>query len=91
MEYYTIVKSHELAYVLTGIILKNITLNDSHKPDLTGVAQWVGHHPTSQKFAVLISSQNTCLGCGPGPQLGACKRQLINVSLPVFLPPFTPL
>ena len=34
----------------------------------------------SERFAALIPSQGTCLGCRPGPQLGACKRQLINVS-----------
>ena len=35
------------------------------------------------------SSQGTCLGCGPGPQLGACKRQHLShmdVSLPLSLP-----
>ena len=36
-----------------------------------------------------IPSQDTCLGCRPGPQLGACERQPINISLPLFLPPFS--
>ena len=35
----------------------------------------------TKRFAGSIPSQGTCLGCGPGPQLGACERQLINVSL----------
>ena len=44
----------------------------------TGVAQWVRHHPANQKVTGSIPSQGTCLGCRPGPQLGACKRQLID-------------
>ena len=56
------------------------------KSALAGVAQWTGHGPANQRFASLIPSQGTCLGCGPGPQLGAHKRQPhINVSLPLFL------
>ena len=61
---------------------------------LAGVAQWIECWPGNQKVAGLILSQDTCLGCGPGPQLGACERQGINVSLsdisvslPLFLPP----
>ena len=39
-----------------------------------------------------IPNQGTCLGCGPGPQLGAGKRQPhIDVSLPLFLPVFPSL
>ena len=34
------------------------------------VAQLVGCHPTNQKFAGLIPSQDTCLGCMFGPQSG---------------------
>ena len=48
---------------------------------LAGVAQWIKFWPVNRKVAGLIPSQGTCLGCGPGPPLGACKRQLINVSL----------
>ena len=61
---------------------------------LAGVAQWTEHHPANQKVAGLIPGQGTCLGCGPGPQLGACESQLIDISLPIhvslhlFLPPF---
>ena len=47
----------------------------------TGVAVWVGCCPVNWKVAGLISSQGTCLVCGPGPQLGACERQLTDVSL----------
>ena len=39
-----------------------------------------------------IPSQGTCLGCRPGPQEGPSERQPhINVSLPLFLPPFPSL
>ena len=48
---------------------------------LTGVAQWVGRCPANQKVADSTPSQGMCLGCGPGPQLGACERQHIDVSL----------
>ena len=34
-----------------------------------------------QKVSGLIPGQSTCLGCGPGSQLGACERQAIDVSL----------
>ena len=48
---------------------------------LTGVAQWVGCHPTNCKVTGSISVQGMCLGCGPSPQLEAGKRQPIDVSL----------
>ena len=38
---------------------------------LVGVAQWIERRPENQRVAGLIPSQVTCLGCGPGPQLGA--------------------
>ena len=37
---------------------------------LAGVAQWTEHWLVNQRVAGLILSQGTCLGCGPGPQLG---------------------
>ena len=46
-----------------------------------GVSQWIEHQPVSGKVAGLIPSQSTCPGCRPGPRLGVCKRQLIDVSL----------
>ena len=49
---------------------------------LTGVAQWIEHcWPVNQKVSGLISSEGTCLGCGPGPWVGPCKRQPTDVSL----------
>ena len=56
---------------------------------LAGVAQWIEHQPANQRVGGSIPSQGTCLGCGPGPLQGACERQQhIDVSLPLFLPPF---
>ena len=48
---------------------------------LTGVAQWAGRCPTSRKVVSSVPVEDTCLDCGPGPQLGACGRRPINVSL----------
>ena len=39
----------------------------------------IEHRPADRKVADL--RQGTCLGCGPGPQLGAYERQLVSVSL----------
>ena len=47
---------------------------------LAGVAQWSTSLQT-RKVTGSIPSQGTCLDCGPGPQNGACERQLIDVSL----------
>ena len=35
---------------------------------LACVAQWIECQPANRGVAGLISSQATCLGCGPGPQ-----------------------
>ena len=37
--------------------------------------------PACKPVLGLIPSLGTCLGCGPGPQLRACERQPIDVSL----------
>ena len=58
---------------------------------LTGVAQWVGCRPTNQKVAGSIPGQGTCLVYSPDVQLGGCNRQLIDVSLTLFLPLFPSL
>ena len=56
---------------------------------LAGVAQWIECRPSNQRVASSVSSQGTCLGFRPGPQLGARKRQLhIDISLPLLLLPF---
>ena len=52
---------------------------------LAGVAQWVERQPANQRVTSSIPNQGTCLGCGPGPQLGVLKRQPhIDVSLPLY-------
>ena len=59
---------------------------------LAGEAQWIEHQPVNQRVASSIPSQGICLGCRPGPQQGACGRQPhIDVSFPLFLPPFPSL
>ena len=48
-----------------------------------------GHHPAKQKVADSVSGQGTCLGWGPGPQLGHVRGNPslflshIKVSLPL--------
>ena len=60
---------------------------------LAGVVWWTECQPENCKVAGSIPRQGTCLGGGPGPQLGACERQLsmyllhIDVSLPLLLFP----
>ena len=41
---------------------------------LAAVTQWIEHRPVNQRVAGWSPSQGTCLGCGPGPQYGACER-----------------
>ena len=48
---------------------------------LASVAQWVVHHSKNLKVTGWIPSQDTCLGCRPGPWLEVCERQPINISL----------
>ena len=58
---------------------------------LAGVAQWTECRHVNQRVAGSIPSQGTNLGCGPGqvPSSGAREKQThIDVSLPLFLPPF---
>nr|KAF6492389.1 hypothetical protein HJG59_009593 [Molossus molossus] len=39
----------------------------------------VERRPMHQEVAGLILSQDTCPGCGPNPQCGACRRRPIDV------------
>ena len=54
-----------------------------------GSVDWV--LAVSLKVASLIPCQGTCLGFGTAPRLGDHKRQPTDVSLPLFLPPFSSL
>ena len=47
-----------------------------HAEALAGVVQWMSTSLwTKRLLQRLISSQGTCLGCGPCPQVGVCERQ----------------
>ena len=57
---------------------------------LAGVAQWIEHSSVNPNVAGLIPTQDTCLCCRPGSQLGVYERQPhIDVSL--SLSPSLPL
>ena len=58
---------------------------------MAGIAQWIEHQLANRKVPSSIPSRGTCLSGGPGPQFGACERQPLDVSLPLFLPPFPSL
>ena len=58
---------------------------------LAGVAQWIEHQPVNGKVTGSIPSPGTSLGCGSSPQKGVSERQLADVSLLLFLPPFPSL
>ena len=60
-----------------------------HHWALDGVAGWTEYWPAKQGVTCSIQSQGSCLGCWPGSQKRVHKRQPhIDVSLPLFLPPF---
>ena len=46
---------------------------------LAGGAQWIEHWPAKWQVFSLIPGWGICLGCGPGPQFGAWKRQPIDL------------
>ena len=48
------------------------------KTCLAGVAQWIERGLVNQRVAGLIPGQGTCLGCGPGPQLGALREAITH-------------
>ena len=55
-------------YNENGVVQHDIVKFKNREIALAGVAQWIECPPTNQKVASLISSQDSCLGCGPGPQ-----------------------
>ena len=58
------------------------------KKALASVAQWRECRPMNQGVTGLIPSQGTCLGCGPDPLLGKCKRQ--PIAYQCFSPSLSP-
>ena len=74
------------SHYLTLMLLKMFPLA------LAGVAQWIECRPVNHRVPSSIPSQGRSLGGRPGPQQGAHERQpCIDVSLPLFLPPFLSL
>ena len=81
-------RSNKYGRYLSNYINNHFNINGPNVPikrqivALTSVAQWVGRCPAHRKVAASsIPRQGTRLGCRPGPWLGRCKRQLIDVSL----------
>ena len=55
-------------------------------PALASVAQWIECWSVNKRVISSIPSQDTCLGCKPGPRLRACETQpRIVVSFPLFV------
>ena len=89
-----------LIHLLLSLKSTNIFLGEDYKiifnyisninPGWNGSVNWV---PACEpKGCWFNSCQVTCLCFGPGPQLGVCKGQPhIDVSLPIFCPPFLSL
>ena len=53
---------------ITGYKVSVFQNEKKMKIALARVAQWIECQPANQSVASSISSQGTCLGCGPGPQ-----------------------
>ena len=57
---------------------------------LAGMAQWSEHRAANQRVSGLIPRQGTCGVVGPGPWLGVCGGQTIDVVLTRFSPSLSP-
>ena len=56
------------------------------KVALAGIAQWIECRPVNRKVTGSIPGQDTCLGCGPGTQMGECEMFLsLSFSFPSLL------
>ena len=67
-----------------------MTSNKKQLKALAGMAHCTERPTVNPRVVGSIPSQGTCLGCDPGPQCGTCKKQPhIDVSLPLFVLPFT--
>ena len=84
-------ESHHQKFSLSAI-RQRYDIFKNHPKALAGVPQCFEHWPENWNVPGSIPSQGTCLGCGSGPQLGACERQLITVSFIhwCFSPSFFP-
>ena len=72
----------EHVWVHTWHSLQNILGNKKQEVALAGVAQWIECQPVNWKVTGSIPGQGTCLGCGPGPQLGCVRgSQLMFLSI----------
>ena len=70
--------------------IKYLNINKSIKTlALAGIAQWIEHRCESQRVIGSISSQGTCLGCGPRSPIGRCvggNHTLMFLSLSFSFP-----
>ena len=79
-------RSHFLKNIIIIIIIIIIILYRKYIIALAGVAQWI---EPNQRVAGWIPSQDTCLGCRPGPSMGHVRgnHTLMFLSLSFSLPP----
>ena len=69
---------------------RNMNQRKKTGPAPAGVAHRTEPQLANQSVTYSILGQGTCLGCGPGPWLGACERHPICVSLTCFSPSLSP-
>ena len=58
---------------LTASTFKEVS-NKIFSLALVGVGQWIERWPVNQRVSGSIPSQDTCLGCGPGPWCGGMQE-----------------
>ena len=64
----------KIAQMETGYMSSSVL----NTPALAGVAQWIECQLVNRKVISSIPGRGTCLGCGPGAQLGVCERQITD-------------
>ena len=69
----------------------NVQGYQNHICPMADVALWTGFLSVNQRITGSVPNWGTCLVCGPSPQLAHEKQPHIDVSLPLFLPPFPSL
>ena len=73
--------------IYTSMPIVNNCLKEVYISALAGVTQWIECQPANQRVTGLIPSQGTHVGFRPGPQLGACEKELdVFLSLSFSLP-----